>query len=629
MSRYLYSSISYLFKYLLNLNIRYRKIYFILIDIFLVLISFLLSTWFLNLKENFLNIFLFISFTLVYFIFGNYYKSLTRYYSSTGFYKLSIKNLLLIFIIKLIFFSLGIYYPLKFWLLIWLLISSFLISIRVFSRDLLTSFNIDIKDNLKKVAILGTGQIEVQLSKQIKLTGSHNIVTFIDENRELWNREINGIKVKPLDVISDLEIDQLLVSNSSINSSSWPKIIDQLKKLKPGIEIYKIPSLNSIEEGKERIDALKPISLEDLLFRKSVPPKNDLLGPGITSKVVMVTGAAGSIGKELSLQILALNPLKLILIDFSEPSLFELKNFLDKENTSNKEIFYELGNTCDYKFMYKIFKSYKPYILFHASAYKHVALLEHNQIEAVKNNIFSTINICKLALEFKTYKTILISSDKAVRPTSLMGVTKRISELIISSYANQFKNPSEEDKLVFSMVRFGNVLGSSGSVVPIFQKQIERGGPLTITHPEVTRYFMTISEAASLVIQSSVLAKGDGEVFLLDMGKPMKIIKLAEQMILLNGLTVKNDLNPQGDISIIYSGLRKGEKLFEELLIDAKSESTDHPLIFKAIENSLDLDYLMQKIYNLEISLNNNDLKTTIKILKEIVPEWLRDNIVG
>ena len=453
-------------------------------------------------------------------------------------------------------------------------------------------------------------------------------MTFIDENRELWSREINGIKVKPLDVISNLEIDQLLVSNSSINSSSWPKIIDQLKKIKPGIEIYKIPSLNSIEEGKERIDALKPISLEDLLFRKSVPPKNDLLGPGITSKVVMVTGAAGSIGKELSLQILALNPLKLILIDFSEPSLFELKNFLDKANASNIEIFYELGNTCDYKFMYKIFKSFKPCILFHASAYKHVALLEHNQIEAVKNNIFSTINICKLALEFKTFKTILISSDKAVRPTSLMGVTKRISELIISSYANKFKNLSEDGKLVFSMVRFGNVLGSSGSVVPIFQKQIEKGGPLTITHPEVTRYFMTISEAASLVIQSSVLAKGEGEVFLLDMGKPMKIIKLAEQMILLNGLTVKNDLNPQGDISIIYSGLRKGEKLFEELLIDAKSESTDHPLIFKAIENSLDLDYLMEKISNLEISLSNNDLKTTIKLLKEIVPEWLRENIV-
>ena len=626
MSRYLYSSISYLFKYLLNLNIRYRKVYFILIDILFVLFSFLISSWFLNLnyKENFLNILLFLLFTLFYFIFGNYYKSLTRYYSSTGFYKLSLKNLLLILIIKLIFFIFGIYYPFKFWLLLWLLISSFLISIRVFSRDLLTSLNIDTKDNLKKVAILGTGQIEVQLSKQIKLTGSHNIITFIDDNSELWNREINGIKVKPLQKISDLEIDQLLVSTSSLNSSSWLEIIEELKQLKPGIEIFKIPSLSSIEEGKEKIDALKPISLEDLLFRKSVPPKKDLLGPGITNKIVVVTGAAGSIGKELSLQILALNPSKLILIDFSEPSLFELKNLLDKENASNIEICYELGNTCDYKFMNKIFNNYKPFILFHASAYKHVALLENNEIEAVKNNIFSTLNICKLAFQFNTFKIILISSDKAVRPTSLMGVTKRISELVISSYANQVKNSVGESKQVFSMVRFGNVLGSSGSVVPIFQRQIESGGPVTITHPEVTRYFMTISEAASLVIQSSVLAKGEGEVFLLDMGKPMKIKKLAEQMILLNGLTIKNDLNLKGDISIIYSGLRKGEKLFEELLIDAKSQSTDHPLIFKAIENSLELDYLNSKIENLDISLKKNDLNSTIKILKEIVPEWLR-----
>ncbi len=626
MYRYLYLSISYIFRYLLNLNIRYRKVYFILIDILFVLFSFLISSWFLNLnyKENFLNILLFLLFTLFYFIFGNYYKSLTRYYSSTGFYKLSLKNLLLILIIKLIFFIFGIYYPFKFWLLLWLLISSFLISIRVFSRDLLTSLNIDTKDNLKKVAILGTGQIEVQLSKQIKLTGSHNIITFIDDNSELWNREINGIKVKPLQKISDLEIDQLLVSTSSLNSSSWLEIIEELKQLKPGIEIFKIPSLSSIEEGKEKIDALKPISLEDLLFRKSVPPKKDLLGPGITNKIVVVTGAAGSIGKELSLQILALNPSKLILIDFSEPSLFELKNLLDKENASNIEICYELGNTCDYKFMNKIFNNYKPFILFHASAYKHVALLENNEIEAVKNNIFSTLNICKLAFQFNTFKIILISSDKAVRPTSLMGVTKRISELVISSYANQVKNSVGESKQVFSMVRFGNVLGSSGSVVPIFQRQIESGGPVTITHPEVTRYFMTISEAASLVIQSSVLAKGEGEVFLLDMGKPMKIKKLAEQMILLNGLTIKNDLNLKGDISIIYSGLRKGEKLFEELLIDAKSQSTDHPLIFKAIENSLELDYLNSKIENLDISLKKNDLNSTIKILKEIVPEWLR-----
>ena len=275
--------------------------------------------------------------------------------------------------------------------------------------------------------------------------------------------------------------------------------------------------------------------------------------------------------------------------------------------------------------MQNIFTKHNPDILFHASAYKHVTLLEENQIEAVKNNIKSTLNVCKLAYKFNTNKIILISSDKAVRPTSVMGVTKRISELIVSSYAQKSKNTINKENLVFSMVRFGNVLGSSGSVVPIFQKQIEDGGPVTVTDPFVTRYFMTLSEAASLVIQASVLAKGEGEVFLLDMGKPMQIKKLAEQMILLNGLKIRNEANPDGDIEIVYRGLGSGEKLYEELLIDGKAQKTDHPLIFKAIEKSLDFNDLKVKLDNLLIHLKNNENKKTIETLSEIIPEWLRE----
>ncbi len=629
MNSLLFLKISSLLRYLLNLKIKYRKIYFIFCDLLLLTFSYVSSLWILdlgyNIKYKYFLFFLF--FTSLYLVFGNYYKNLTRYSSSVGFYKLAIKNTLLIIFIQIVFkIFFGFYsYPFKFWLLLGFLSSSFTIVFRVFVRDLITFFNISPRNNVSKIAIYGTGQSEVNLSQQILLTGTHNIVAFIDDNPDLENRDINGIKVKSLNQISNLDFDQLLVSTLSINSNQWLNILKQIKIVKPRIRILKIPSINSIEEGKEKIISLKPISLDDLLFREIVPPKENLLGPGIKDRVALVTGAAGSIGKELSLQILSLKPSKLIVVDFSEPNLFELKNLLLQNNFHNQTIYCELGNTSDYRFMQNVFVKHNPDILFHASAYKHVTLLEENQIEAVKNNIKSTLNVCKLAYKFNTKKLILISSDKAVRPTSLMGVTKRISELIVSSYAEKSKTTKNKEKLVFSMVRFGNVLGSSGSVVPIFQKQIEDGGPVTVTDPSVTRYFMTISEAASLVIQSSVLATGEGEVFLLDMGKPMQIKKLAEQMIILNGLKIKNEENPDGDIEIVYRGLGSGEKLHEELLIDGKSEKTSHPLIFKAIEKSLDFNDLKEKLDKLYIHINKNEIKKTIEILREIIPEWLRE----
>ena len=626
MKNFLFLNVSTFLRYLLNLRIRYRKIYFILTDLSILTLSYLLSLWIIEIKDNinYSSIVIFIILTSIYLIFGNYYKQLTRYTSSIGFYILAIKNTFLIVSLSLIFYLLEINYPIKFWLLLYLLSNSFTIAVRVFLRDLINIFNISPKHNISKVAIYGTGQIEVQLSKQILLTGSHNLVTFIDENSDLWNRKINGINVSSFNKTLDLDIDELLVSTSSINSNEWLNILNKLKKIKPRIRIYKIPSITSIEEGKVQIDSLKPISLDDLLFRKSIPPKKNLLGPGVENKVALVTGAAGSIGKEISLQILSLRPSKIITIDFSEPNLFELKNLLENNNYGSTLISCELGNTADYNFMYKIFKKYNPDIVFHASAYKHVGLLEENIIEGIKNNIRSTLNVCKIANKLNTKKFILISSDKAVRPTSLMGVTKRISELIVCSYAQKSVEIKNKEKQIFSMVRFGNVLGSSGSVVPIFQKQIKNGGPVTVTDPEVSRYFMTISEAASLVIQSSVLAKGEGEVFLLDMGKPMKIKKLAEQMIILNGLNIKNKDNPKGDIEIVYKGLGSGEKLYEELLIDAKAQKTSHPLIYKAIEKSVDSTFLREKLEQLDLYLDKYNIKESINILKELVPEWLK-----
>ncbi len=627
MNSFLFLKISYLLRYLLNLKIKQRKILFICSDLLLLSFSYVSSLWLLdqgfNIKYKYFLFFLL--FTSIYLVFGNYYKHLTRYSSSIGFYRLAIKNTLLIITVRILFYLLGFFsYPLKFWLLLCFLSSSFTIALRVFVRDLITFFKISPANSITKIAIYGTGHSEVQLSKQILLDGSHHLVAFIDDNPDLKNRNINGIKVKSFSDISEVDFEQLFVPTSSINSKEWLNILKQIKRIKPRIKIYKIPSITNIEEAKEKIRYLKPISLEDLLFRKIVPPKNNLLGPGIKNKVALVTGAAGSIGEELSLQILALKPSKLVLVDFSEPKLFELKNLLYENNYNSSLICFELGSTSDYKFINKVFKKHNPDILFHASAYKHVALIEENKIEGIKNNIRSTLCLCENAYKFKIKKFILISSDKAVRPTSIMGLTKRISELIVSSYVQKSIAASKQEKIVFSMVRFGNVLGSSGSVVPIFQKQIENGGPITVTDPNVSRYFMTIPEAASLVIQASVLAKGEGEVFLLDMGKPMKIKKLAEQMIILNGLNIKNKSNPDGDIEIVYKGLVPGEKLHEELIINAQAQKTSHPLIYKAVEKSSDYNFLEEKLDQLNLNLDNNNINESIKILNEIVPERLR-----
>ena len=627
MNNFLFLKISFLLRYLLNLKSKHRKIYFIICDLLLLTFSYVSSLWLLNLNSNinYKYFLFFLLFTSIYLVFGNYYKNLTRYSSSLGFYKIALKNTLLIISTQTLFYLLGFYsYPLKFWLLLCFLSSSFTIALRVLVRDLIIIFNIFPAKNITKIAIYGTGQNEVELSKQILLKGKHNIVAFIDDNPELKNRNINGIKVKSFSYISEVDFDQLLVSTSSINSKQWMNILKQIKRIKPRIKIFKIPSIINMEESKEKINFLKPISLEDLLFRKIVPPKDFLLGPGIKNKVAIVTGAAGSIGKELSLQILALKPKKIVVIDFSEPQLFELKNLLYKNKYEPSLIICELGSTSDYKFINKVFKKHNPDILFHASAYKHVGLLEENPIEGIKNNIRSTSCLCKTAYEYKIKKFILISSDKAVRPTSIMGVTKRVSELIVSSYAEKSIKSGNKDKTFFAMVRFGNVLGSSGSVVPIFQKQIESGGPVTVRDKNVSRYFMTIPEAASLVIQSSVLAKGEGEVFLLDMGKPMKIKKLAEQMIILNGLNIKNASNPDGDIEIVYKGLVPGEKLNEELIIDAQAQKTSHPLIYKAVEKSLDYNYLEEKLNQLDLNLDNNNINESIKVLSKIVPEWIR-----
>ena len=336
----------------------------------------------------------------------------------------------------------------------------------------------------------------------------------------------------------------------------------------------------------------------------------------------MVTGAGGSIGSELCRQIIKFKPSKLILFERSEISLYKINQELVIPSNESISILPVLGCATNLKFVNKTILDNNIDFIFHAAAYKHVPLLEENALQGIYNNVFSTKCICMAAEKNKSIKgVILISSDKAVRPANIMGASKRLSELVVQAYAQ--KSQERIFKTCFSMVRFGNVLGSSGSVVPLFKKQIELGGHITITDPNVIRYFMTITEAAQLVLQASSLSKG-GDVFLLDMGEPVKIKQLAEKMISLNSLTIKDKNNCDGDIEIVSTGLRPGEKLFEELLIDSECEKTTHPLIFKAKEKFIHYEILFPKLQLLEQYLLNFDTNASLELLNDLVEEWKR-----
>ena len=364
-------------------------------------------------------------------------------------------------------------------------------------------------------------------------------------------------------------------------------------------------------------DTLRTIAIEDLLGRDEVPADPNLLGPGIRDAVVCVTGAGGSIGSELCHQILALSPSLLILLESSEPALYAIEQELRSNLPARGKLQSVLGSATDSQLLHRLFSDQAVELVFHAAAYKHVPLVEANPLAGLANNVGSTHQVCRAAVSSGVAQVVLISTDKAVRPTNVMGASKRLAELVVQGYA------VEGSSTCFSMVRFGNVLGSSGSVVPLFRRQIAAGGPITLTHPEIIRYFMTIPEAASLVLQASVLAQG-GDVFLLDMGEPVRIKALAEQMVRLSGLLLRDAAHPDGDIEIVCTGLRPGEKLFEELLIEAESQPTAHPLIYRGQERSLPPHELFPKLDALEAAIAVQDVKAALELLAELVPEWRR-----
>lgn len=453
--------------------------------------------------------------------------------------------------------------------------------VRIFFRMLVSRG----KGNRDPVLIYGAGSSGRQLQVALNQGQEFFPVAFVDDATHLRKALIQGINVYSPDMIGELimrfGVKKILLA---IPSASRAVRQNVLRRLEPfPCEVLSIPGMADLVGGKAQINELKEVSIEDLLGRDPVAPIPELMNANITGKRVMVTGAGGSIGSELCRQIIRCKPEKLVLFELSEYGLYAIDKELN-ELCANENIDIEivplLGSVQRQNRLFTIMSNFRIQTVYHAAAYKHVPLVEYNVVEGVRNNIFGTLYSAQAAIEAGVETFVLISTDKAVRPTNTMGATKRLAELVLQALA------SAQSQTRFCMVRFGNVLGSSGSVVPLFRRQIRDGGPLTVTHPDIIRYFMTIPEASQLVIQAGAMGSG-GDVFVLDMGQPVKIIELAYRMIRLSGLTLKNEQNPNGDIEVKITGLRPGEKLFEELLIGDNVLGTHHPRIMKANEQLL------------------------------------------
>tara|TARA_Y100000589_G_C27197023_1_gene647320 strand:+ start:234 stop:2096 length:1863 start_codon:yes stop_codon:yes gene_type:complete len=603
-----------------SLNTFYRRSILIIFDIFFIIFSFFISFSIINfeiINSNYWILQTSIIFGITIFLVTGQYKNLIKYYSSSLLYKLILRNLFL-FILIYLFGSLNHIFsiPLKNLILHIFFITVLTFSSRIIFRDILINQSKKLENKTKKnVVIFGAGSAGCQLAVSLKLNQKYNIICFLDDDLNLSGRKIYGITILTPNQLErlDLKFDQILLAIPSLKNQERKKLIQRLHKF--GKQVLQTPSMELITSGKSEISNLIPIDIEDLLGRNTIQANNNMLKSGIYNKTICITGAGGSIGSELSRQVASLNPYKLILIDNNEPSLYRISEEINKLFNNKINLLPIIGNTTNQVFLDQLFSSHKIDNVFHAAAYKHVPLVELNPLQGIENNVLSTMAICKSCEKNNVEKMILISTDKAVRPHNIMGASKRVAELLVKAYSKR------DNRTCFSMVRFGNVLNSSGSVVPLFKKQIQKGGPVTITHPEIIRYFMTIPEAAQLVIQAAFLAQG-GEVFLLDMGEPVKISYLAKQLIELSGLEIKDINNPDGDIEIKYIGLRPGEKLFEELLVDGKSESTLHPLIYKGKEDFMDTDQFWMNIEDLckNIALYESD--SVLKLLRKLVPEW-------
>ena len=479
----------------------------------------------------------------------------------------------------------------------------------------------------KDVIIFGAGKFGQQLASSLKHNNEFKLLFFVDNNQNLWGGTIDGYPVKPPSslkkFINPVEVKQLWFTNPEISKNERSNFINSISGLPYHVKI--LPTFSDLTDGKVYLKDLRELDFNDLLERDDIKPNDILLKKCISKKTVLVTGAGGSIGSEICLQILNNNPSCIVLVEISEVALYHIHSkllTLIKRKTinlnNNMIIVPLLVNVLNEKKLDYIFEKWRPDTVYHVAAYKHVPIVEHNVAAGITNNVIGTMKCAQISIKYNVKNFVLVSTDKAVRPTNIMGASKRLAEISVQTLNDNLIN--KETKLC--MVRFGNVLGSSGSVAPLFQKQIESGGPITLTHIDVTRYFMTITEAAQLVIQAGALSRG-GEVFVLDMGEPIKIIDLAYKMIKAKGLQVRDEKSPWGDIEIQVDGLRPGEKLYEELLIGDNPKNTTHPRILRANEKFISKDDFTKIIKKLHVYLDENNIEEIRKLLKQSIPGYV------
>jgi FlaA1/EpsC-like NDP-sugar epimerase len=492
-------------------------------------------------------------------------------------------------------------------------------------------------DGLPRVAVYGAGAAGNQLVAALRMDKAMRPVAFIDDDASIADRVIAGLQVyKPKHMqkmLDETGAEQVLLAIPSVSRTRRREILNLLEGYP--LHVRSIPSFIALANGQVKVDDIQEVDIADLLGRDAVPAQSDLLERCIAQQTVMVTGAGGSIGSELCRQILGLGPRTLLLFEHSEFNLYSIQSELEqriaRESLATKVIPI-LGSVRKQSQLLDIMRAWRVDSVYHAAAYKHVPMVEHNIAEGVLNNVMGTLSTAQAALQAGVSNFVLISTDKAVRPTNVMGSTKRLAEIILQALSREVapvlfgddSNVSQVNKTRFTMVRFGNVLGSSGSVIPLFHKQIKAGGPLTVTHPKITRYFMTIPEAAQLVIQAGSMGQG-GDVFVLDMGEPVRIIELAEKMIHLSGFSVRSEQNPLGDIAIEFTGLRPGEKLYEELLIGDNVIATRHPMIMSADEDYLSWDVLKDRLGKLMAAVEDDDFAKVRQLLRETVSGYAPD----
>ncbi|KAB2915797.1 MAG: polysaccharide biosynthesis protein [Hyphomicrobiaceae bacterium] len=482
------------------------------------------------------------------------------------------------------------------------------------------------REKAKNVLIYGAGTTGVQLLEALRRAGQYRTIGFVDTSPTLWGQYIAGVKVfrpeRMAALIEQKDVKEVLLAMPKANRRERQMAIRQLETLMVGVRT--LPAIEDLAAGRVTVSDLRPVDAEDLLGRDPVPPNPDLLARNIKNKSVLVTGAGGSIGSELVRQILRNDPRRLVLLEAGEAQLYEIEleahellkaRAIAKEQgaAAPPEIVAVLGSVLDGALVRRTLQANSVQTIFHAAAFKHVPIVEHNAVAGLRNNTFGTLCVAEAAQECGVERFVLISTDKAVRPTSIMGASKRLAEMVLQARAAEFNGGT-----VFTMVRFGNVLDSSGSVVRRFRRQIEAGGPVTVTHREVIRYFMSIPEAASLVIQAGAMATG-GDVFVLEMGEPVKIDDLARSMIRLMGLEVRDAQHPDGDIAIEYIGLRDGEKLHEELLLGENTSRTEHPRILKNHEPRLSANDLAEVLASLRAAMETNDVETIHAVLLRAV----------